>query len=424
MSNHIVLLAPGQATGQPGSIYLTAGAPAVMVGHTVELSATLADTNYFPLSGNVELTASAGQIAGSVLTAPMVSGPVTVTAYSGGLSAQREVLVVDGPDEITLQRSGSDIDGLNIAPGQSVQLTVAAKYNHLPLEVSNSEFSWRMEESLGTVDENGLLTAALTQGSGYLTVSRGGASVTIPIYIKADVPFVDMEGHWASTYMSGLYHQGILTGTTVDGKLYAYPDKGVTRAEFSVLLCRYLGINASDYAGVVTPFTDLDPVDAWAGDYIRAMYSLGIVNGITQQDGTVIFDPQGTLTRSQAVTMLGRMLALNGGGEEPDQPDRPGVPDGGEMFIGLEPIDGVTYPEGYDPSQPAEPVEPAQPEPAAPLADLSQFTDADQILPYAVEHFQTMVGLGVIGGTDGRLDPDGIMTRAAVCKVLATLQEL
>ena len=122
--------------------------------------------------------------------------------------------------------------------------------------------------------------------------------------------------------------------------------------------------------------------------------------------------------------MLGRMLALNGGGEEPDQPDRPGVPDGGEMFIGLEPIDGVTYPEGYDPSQPAEPVEPAQPEPAAPLADLSQFTDADQILPYAVEHFQTMVGLGVIGGTDGRLDPDGIMTRAAVCKVLATLQEL
>jgi hypothetical protein len=424
VSNHIVLLAPGQATGQPGSIYLTAGAPAVMVGHTVELSATLADTNYFPLSGNVELTASAGQIAGSVLTAPMVSGPVTVTAYSGGLSAQREVLVVDGPDEITLQRSGSDIDGLNIAPGQSVQLTVAAKYNHLPLEVSNSEFSWRMEESLGTVDENGLLTAALTQGSGYLTVSRGGASVTIPIYIKADVPFVDMEGHWASTYMSGLYHQGILTGTTVDGKLYAYPDKGVTRAEFSVLLCRYLGINASDYAGVVTPFTDLDPVDAWAGDYIRAMYSLGIVNGITQQDGTVIFDPQGTLTRSQAVTMLGRMLALNGGGEEPDQPDRPGVPDGGEMFIGLEPIDGVTYPEGYDPSQPAEPVEPAQPEPAAPLADLSQFTDADQILPYAVEHFQTMVGLGVIGGTDGRLDPDGIMTRAAVCKVLATLQEL
>ena len=43
---------------------------------------SLADTNYFPLSGNVELTASAGQIAGSVLTAPMVSGPVTVTAYS------------------------------------------------------------------------------------------------------------------------------------------------------------------------------------------------------------------------------------------------------------------------------------------------------------------------------------------------------
>ena len=112
------------------------------------------------------------------------------------------------------------------------------------------------------VDENGLLTAARTQGSGYLTVSRGGASVTIPIYIKADVPFVDMEGHWASTYMSGLYHQGILTGTTVDSKLYAYPDKGVTRAEFSVLLCRYLGINLADSMAIGDSSNDASMVEA------------------------------------------------------------------------------------------------------------------------------------------------------------------
>ena len=53
--------------------------------------------------------------------------------------------------------------------------------------------------------------------------------------------------------------------------------------------------------------------------------------------------------------------------------------------------------------------------------DLSQFADASKIPDYALEHFQTMVGLGVIGGSYGKLDPNGIMTRAAICKVLTLI---
>ena len=34
-----------------------------------------------------------------------------------------------------------------------------------------------------------------------------------------------------------------------------------------------------------------------------------------------------------------------------------------------------------------------------------------------------MVTLEVIGGSYGKLDPNGTMTRAAVCKVLATLPQ-
>ena len=36
VTNHILLLAPGERTGVQGGVYLTAGAPAVMTGHTVE----------------------------------------------------------------------------------------------------------------------------------------------------------------------------------------------------------------------------------------------------------------------------------------------------------------------------------------------------------------------------------------------------
>ena len=168
--------------------------------------------------------------------------------------------------------------------------------------------------------------------------------------------------------MSSLYHRGILTGVTVQDKLYAYPDKGVTRAEFAVLLARYLGVNTADYAAVEVPFADMDKVDAWAADSVRAMYAMGIVNGTGLPDGTTVFDPQGTLTRAQAVAMLGR----------------------------------------------------ARTEQAA-YADLSQFPDAGAVPDYALEHFQTMVALGVIGGSNGMLDPNGTMTRAAICKVLATM---
>ena len=54
-------------------------------------------------------------------------------------------------------------------------------------------------------------------------------------------------------------------------------------------------------------------------------------------------------------------------------------------------------------------------------ADLSVFSDAASVPAYALEHFQTMVSLGVISGNEGKLDPNGTMTRAAICKILATL---
>ena len=59
-------------------------------------------------------------------------------------------------------------------------------------------------------------------------------------------------------------------------------------------------------------------------------------------------------------------------------------------------------------------------EPVAP-ADLSQFVDAGEIPSYAVPYFETMVSLGVVGGSYGKLNPNATMTRAEISKVLATM---
>ena len=231
--------------------------------------------------------------------------------------------------------------------------------------------------------------------------------------VTADDPFADTQDHWASPYLTSLYYQGVLTGVEVNGQLFAYPDKGVTRAEFSVLLARYMGLDTADYALAALPFTDLGSTEDWAGDAIRAMYVLGIVNGTDPTH----FSPQSPLTRAQTVTMLGRMLGMqeeNDGGV-PELPDVPLFP--------LDPnAPGAPDAPAQDPVSPDAPDQPGEPAPSGTsAADLSQFSDESAIPAYAYPHFQTLVGLGAVSGTDGRLDPEAAMTRAAVCKVLDTL---
>ncbi len=115
--------------------------------------------------------------------------------------------------------------------------------------------------------------------------------------------------------------------------------------------------------------------------------------------------------------MLGRMLGMqeeNDGGV-PELPDVPLFP--------LDPnAPGAPDAPTQDPVSPDAPDQPGEPAPSGTsAADLSQFSDESAIPAYAYPHFQTLVGLGAVSGTDGRLDPEAAMTRAAVCKVLDTL---
>lgn len=67
----------------------------------------------------------------------------------------------------------------------------------------------------------------------------------------------------------------------------------MTRAEFAVLMLRYLGLDGEDYAAVEVPFADMDKVDAWAANAVRAAYTLGLITGAAAGD-QLIFDPQGS----------------------------------------------------------------------------------------------------------------------------------
>ncbi len=109
----------------------------------------------------------------------------------------------------------------------------------------------------------------------------------------------DMEKHTAKTEVNDLNSRLVVSG--VGNNLYA-PDKKMTRAEFTVLLIRGLGLlrDSTD-----TVFTDVDQKSAYAG-YIKTAYEYGIAKGY----GNGKFGPDDFITREQAMTILGNAMRV------------------------------------------------------------------------------------------------------------------
>ena len=110
---------------------------------------------------------------------------------------------------------------------------------------------------------------------------------------------------------------------------------------------------------------------ASSGEWYAVAQQWAIANGVS--DGTM---PNGTITREQLAAMLYRYAVSKG------------------MVKG----------------------------PAT--ADLSVFADANSVSSYAVEAMQWAVSTGLIGGMDGKLNPQGSATRAQVATMLMRFAEL
>ena len=601
VTNHIFLVASSQSTGQPGSLYLSAESEYVLSGSTVELAATMLDTNYIPMTTEtVELSATGGTIQGTAYTAPETGGNVTITAQSGSAEGYLTLTVVDQPDSIGVYQDSSQVTSLTVDPGEQIDLTAQAVYRRLTIPGSDNAFTWSISGDIGTIDENGLFTAADFPGSGTITVTKGRSTVSIPVTIttrsletledfegsvsgytgyqvtvskatgqnvrfgsgalqvdyqisgesaglsldmdmdsgfdrltfwvygdnsgntlylydgtgvttplvtlnftgwqqvsvalpesaqqlsallisgntaggtiyldqfiasygdvvdntapviagslssttltatatdavdgtlgaesltltcdgssvnftvntagavtadlsdyladgaahrvsltardasgnlsrmswdvaataQSETPFADLttasgSSHWAASFFTYLYQEGVITGITDNGVTYARPDRQMTRAEFAVMLMRWMGLNEEDYADVQLPFADADEIASWALPAAKAMYALGIMTGNGGADGTVTFDAASTITRAQAVTMLGRIQE-----------------------------------KGYA------------------SADLSSFPDSADVPSWAESYMETMYAQGILAGSDGRLNPNGAMTRGQACKIL------
>lgn len=184
VSNQIFLVASGSSTGVLDHFYVSADNDYVLAGSAVNISAAAVDTNYIPMSAQpYSLSSSGGTLSGDVLTTPAEGGDVTVTASVSGKSGSAIVHAVKTPDSISLKTGSTAVTSLTVTPGSTTSLTASAVYNHQALKADAAAFTWTASGGIGSVDSSGKFTAA-QPGTGSLTVSAGGKSITVPVTVS------------------------------------------------------------------------------------------------------------------------------------------------------------------------------------------------------------------------------------------------
>ena len=249
------------------------------------------------------------------------------------------------------------------ADGLLPRTSVTVACNGVPMDFTYDEATGAVTAYLpapGEVWEAMRLTVTARDVSGNI----GRASVDVEP-LGVDHKFTDIQDYWAATYVDFLYNSGITTGYD-DGTFR--PNQNITRAQFSVMLYRYLKLDEAKYADVSLPFADNKAIPEYAVPAVKALYTEGIINGTTGKDGKLYFNPGSSLTRAQAATMIGR-----------------------------------TQEKGY-------------------AAVELTFTDAAAIPGYAAYYIQTMAAQGVLGGyADGTFQPGANITRGQMAKILYNL---
>jgi subtilisin family serine protease len=165
-------------------------------------------------------------------------------------------------------------------------------FNRLELG-SDGSFYWVVPFGAGT---RGQLVAVNGPTGGV-----AGREVHFPAGPEAAL--TDLAGSWARADIERLLARGLVRGYP-DGTFR--PDRPVTRAEFTVLLARLLGLPGAKPPAL--PFADAAAIPPWAAPRIALAHQRGIINGYA--DGT--FRPAARISRAEAATILARAAAALG----------------------------------------------------------------------------------------------------------------
>ena len=389
LNNFIFLLEDDGYAGMDPGAYLSSDSQVVLTGASLNVSAVeydrwgrgvaemTPDESGAPSDGpgtTLDWTATGGTILGNGLTAVYTAGDTAGTyMISAGSGSGLPVTVVDTLSSLRVTWDGFSGGeySMELLPRETVDLSAAGTWWNLPVAMSDSDVVWKADEAIGTIDAAGVFSAAGPSEtvSGTITASAGGQTVTIQVTVQG-YPFTDIDGHWSAGYVFQLHELGLTNGYgQPDGTAIYVPDAGLSRGELLAFITRLLHVDTEKYQDVTLPFADADTIPEWMLPSVKAMYALSVLNG-SSSDGMLYAGVNNGVSREEAMTMLGRVLA-----------------------------DRLSQ-------------------------ELSDFIDGESVSGWARPYVETLVALNVVQGSGGMLMPQSGITRGEAAKLLTGISEL
>ena len=247
-------------------------------------------------------------------TASDSSGATGIAAVNAGLRTYEIPVRISDSSEQQLPEAYPEITDITALNGFSAVVkssNSSITSENIKLYLDGNSVGFDYNSMTGTV------SLALTDDGTYhrilitVTDSTGASAMAgcdIGNLNQIQNKFPDTNGHWASDYISYMASKGVVNGSTDgDGNILFLPDSNMTRTEFAIMLCNYLGINPFDYESVSLPFIDVDEIPWWAVNHVKAIYALGIMQGQLTDYG-VEFSPNSNIQRLEYAISIGRLL--------------------------------------------------------------------------------------------------------------------
>lgn len=339
-----------------------------MAGATHKLVAeSVYDTGNYRMDGLRDITfnlenfgnANATLSEDNVIT---FAGEGTVKVYVKGERYNKTFTfeTYESPQEVKIinQATGKEIEELTVPEDGMINyaLEAGAYVNGVRLESTPQMFKWESTGSMVSVTPDGEVSIK-DDGSktASVTVTIAGVTKEIPIRIIEKPTFADIKTHWAKDTVEEMAKLEIINGYEENGEKLFKPDRNITREQFCTIVAKGLGIESKN---TETGFADNDKIQPWSLPYVNAMVECGYITGKSDDGVTLYFDPDSSITRSEAFTVISRIV-----GEASD----------GKI----------------------------------------SFIDKDEIPQWAVKGILTLTGLGIIEGyEDNTIRPHNTITRA------------
>ncbi|NLZ92161.1 MAG: hypothetical protein GX918_09600 [Clostridiales bacterium] len=381
--NAVIQAGSGPAATLPVTVDTKSGTAHIDIGShkltsegTVITIPSIPDVDTYSVGIPVQNLATAGQEG---LTVETAQGTIIVpsnilTGISGINGSQAEISTAKGdkdnlPDDVKSAIGDKPLIQLTLSiDGRQTEwnnpdapVTVSIPYTPTAEELANPEsiVVWYIDGSGNVVTiPNGHYDPA----TGNVTFTTTHFSYYAVSYKQ--VSFSDVAADaWYERAVSFIAAREITTGT---GSGNFSPEAKLTRGQFIVMLMKAYGM-APD-ANPKDNFSDAG--STWYTGYLAAAKKLGISAGI----GNNLFAPEKEITRQEMFTLLHNALKVIGQ-----------LPEGSS---------GKT---------------------------LADFADSDAIAPWAKGAMKLLVEAGTLGGSDGKLTPQGTTTRAEMAQVLYNL---